>query len=189
MVRLLESNNLLMAEMLDAIAHFINRQKLVAEAIKDLNIDLNDMGRWGAVIWSQQGVSAPLQSPPSSNLAETKKLWKALQKARYKNPVTQEGIWETKKEWNYFLHGKGCTLRNSYTGEVISWDCPDINAFNPHFFLEHLHWRLDVEDDNSLPMIRQWISHPSNETKELINIINQMREIGLINNNWTLPKE
>jgi len=189
MVGLLENNDLLIAEVLDAIAHFIERQKLVARVMQELDIDLGDVGRWGSGIWSQQGTQEPLLSLPTSASDEERGLWEAVQQARSRRPATQQGVWGNSGEWTYFLHGKGCRLRNTLTGEVIDWNCPDIEAFDPYFFLDHLHWRLEVEEENNLPRIRKWISRSPDGLESIIQLINQMIENRLINSDWTLPKD
>ena len=188
MVRFLENNDLLIVELLGAIAHFIERQKLVAQVMKELDIDLEDVGKSGATIWSQQGNQAPLSSLPASASDEAKELWEAVRRARSRKPVAQQGFWGNSGEWVYFLHGKGCRLRNTLTGEVIDWDCPNVAAFDPYFFLEHLRWRLEMEEESSLPTVRKWVSRDPEGLESIIQLIDQMMEEGLINPDWTLPK-
>jgi len=189
MVGPLENNELLITELLKAIAHFIERQKLVAQAMRDLDIDLDDVGKFGAAVWSQQGVREPLSSLPVLASDEGKELWEAVRRARSKEPVTQQGVWGDSDEWIYFLHGKGCRLRNILTGEVIDWNCPNAKAFDPYSFLDHLHWRLETEGESILPRIKEWVSRSPDGSESIIQIIKQMKENGLINPDWTLAKD
>jgi hypothetical protein len=189
MDRFLEDNGLLINEVLEAIAHFIERQKLVAQVMRDLDIDLDDVGEWGSAIWSQQGVQEPLPSLPTSASDEAREFWKAVQRAKLRRPVTQQGNWASSEEWAYFLHGNGCRLRNSLTGEVIDWHCPNVESFDPYSFLDHLRWRLEVEGEYSLKRIREWVSSRTEALEEsILELLNQMVEDGLINSDWTLSE-
>jgi hypothetical protein len=188
MVGFLESSDLLIAEVLGAIVHFIERQKLVVQAMKDLDIDLEDVGKSGTAIWSQQGSQKPLPPLPASASGEAKELWAAVKRARSRRPVAQQGVWGDSGEWTYFLHGKGCRLRNTLTGEVIDWDCPDVKAFDPYSLVDHLRWRLETEHENSLPSIRKWVSHSPDGLDSIVQLLIQMVEGGLVNPDWTLPR-
>lgn len=186
MVRVLNCNRLLIQEIYKAISYFIERQKLVVKVLKDLDIDLHDMGEWGAAIWSQQGLSKASTVVTNSHLAQTDEFRKALLRARSKQPVVQQGTWSHGRNWIYFLHGKGCRLRNTLTGEVIDWNCPEVEAFDPYFFIEHLKWRLETEQEDSLPEIRKWISDHSQDFNSIIQIIDHMVSLGLITFDWKI---
>ncbi len=56
--------------------------------------------------------------------------------------ATQIGHWGEGGEWRYFLHGGGCRLTHTVTGEVIDWDAPDLNRFDPYWFVGWLTWFL-----------------------------------------------
>jgi len=188
MVRSIENHNSLLSEVLGAIAHFVGRQKVVAQAMQDLDIDLDDVGRWGAAVWSQQGIQEPLSPLPDMSSDEARELWRAVQRARTRRPVAQHGTWGDSGVWVYYLHGKGCRLHNTLTGEVIDWDCPNVEAFNPYFFINHLRWRLETEDKSSLSSIRDWVSQSPDGLESIIRLVEQMKETGLVNPDWTLPK-
>jgi hypothetical protein len=178
-----QNSDPLIAEVLGAIAYFVGRQKLVVKVLQDLDIDVCDVGKWGAAIWSQQGASDPL---PASASSEAEEVWEAVQRARSRHAVAQHGTWGESDEWTYFLHGKGCRLRNISTGEVIDWDCPDVDAFDPYFFCEHLMWRLETEGESSLPEIRKRISDGSDGLRSITALIERMIGMGLINPDGTL---
>ena len=56
MGKLTINDNPLIAEALEAVAYFVERQKLVARVMCGLDIDLEDVAKWGPFIWQQQGV-------------------------------------------------------------------------------------------------------------------------------------
>jgi hypothetical protein len=178
----------LISEILEAVAYFIKRQQFVVQVIKDLDIDPIDMGRWGSGIWTQQGKQhpSPNLSAPTSDAATA--VWEAIERARSRRAVNQTGKWGKSEEWDYFLHGKGCMLRNSLTGEEIDWDCPNPQRFNRYFFLEHLRWRIKMEKDN-LIQIRKKAENSPNGLDFIIQALEEMVEAGLINRDYTLPNQ
>jgi len=72
------------------------------------------------------------------------------------------------------------------TDEVIDWNCPKIEAFDPYFFLDHLRWQLETEDTSSLPQIRKWISSHPRGIESMMPVLEYMMGMGLINPDWTL---
>jgi len=178
----------LVSEILEAIAHFVERQQLVVQAVRDLDIDIEATGRWGSAIWCRQGDQRPSRPLSASASDEARSMWEAIQRARTRRAVTQQGSWGDSGEWVYFLHGKGCMLRNIATGEMIGWNCPNARAFDPYFFLEHLRWRLETEEGN-LPRIREIVASSSEGLESVIQLLKRMIEAGLINPDWTLPED
>ena len=57
-------------------------------------------------------------------------------------PATNWGYWGQKNEWEYFLHGGGCRLTHTITGEIVDWDAPDLYRFDPYWFAGWLAWCL-----------------------------------------------
>src|SRR5258708_35574400 len=58
--------------------------------------------------------------------------------------ATQIGHWGQDNEWDYFLHGVGCRLTHTITGEVIDWDASNVYLFDRYslgwwrtWFLQH----------------------------------------------------
>jgi len=142
------------AELKEALAYFIERQKLVAQAMTDFGLDLNEVGEFGAFAW----VSDPESDKQSSQgkikpeIAKTNepRLQKMLQVAlrASERALSQSGTWRDGEtsEWRYFLHGSGCRLTNMKTGEPIDWDCPDVKKYDKWKFMFHLMWQLSSSD-------------------------------------------
>lgn len=148
-------------ELLEAIAYFVERQKLVAQALKDFGLDLQVMVILGAGGWTlgAEGAKQMLEVSPN-NLGD--RISNALKRMVEKNTpkVNQNGTWQGKngETWNYFLHGGGCRLRHPITGEVIDWDPPSVIHFDVFKFGFHLEWQIEKFSDkfsNLVTYIRQ----------------------------------
>ncbi len=50
------------------------------------------------------------------------------------------GFWGDQKQWDYFVHGFGCWLTHTITGEPIDWDAPDVNVFDYYKFERYAIW-------------------------------------------------
>ena len=127
-----EFDETIRAELQGARAYYIQRQKIVAQALTDMGLDLHEIAEFGPQTWG-----ADLQNPaslPANPLAE--------RLARRKLP--QMGIWFDQQQnmWRYFLRGKGCRLINLKTGETIDWDCPDLETCQRGPFINHLLWQV-----------------------------------------------
>src|SRR5688572_17128800 len=123
------------AELREALAYFIERQKLVAQAMTDLDLDLNEVGEFGPIAWASNSESDKLGAADKikreiakANDPRTKKMLQLALRASERE-LTQSGVWHDREnsEWRYFLHGSGCRLTHTQTGEPIDWDCPDVN--------------------------------------------------------------
>ena len=138
------------AELREALAYFIERQKLVAQAMTELGLNLNEVGEFGPIAWASNPESDKLGSEDKikQEIAKTndpyiqKMLELALRATERELP--QEGVWRDgeNNEWRYFLHGSGCRLTNIKTGEPIDWDCPDVNKYDKWKFMFLLIWQL-----------------------------------------------
>jgi hypothetical protein len=155
------------AELREAVAYFIERQKLVAQAMTEFGLDLNEVGEFGAFAW----VSNPEADQQSSEekikqeiaKANDPRIQKMLQVTLRSvgRALPQSGIWRDREnnEWRYFLHGSGCRLTNVNTGEPIDWDCPDISKYDKWKFMFHLMWQLSsLERGGKLISTHNWIS-------------------------------
>jgi len=156
------------AELRVALAYFVERQKLVAQAMLDMGLDLNEVGEFGAAawVWNPQSESTNIDDDIRKQIAKSdnpqmKKLFQlALRSSERKLP--QSGIWVDREsnEWIYFLHGKGCRLVNVKTGEPIDWDCPDINEYDRWKFMFHLMWQISSsERAEKLISTHNWVSN------------------------------
>ena len=170
------------AELRDALIYFIERQKLVAQAMMNLGLDLNEVGEFGPVAWvsnpesensmSQKEINQQIEK--SDNPRTQKMLQLALQASERKIP--QSGVWldKEKNEWRYFLHGSGCRLTNLKTGEPIDWDCPDVNKYDVWKFMFHLMWQVSsLERAGKLISTHNWAS------RSLEPLINEIQNEGL----------
>ena len=153
------------AELRDALIYFIERQKLVAQAMIDMGLDLNEVGEFGPIAWAgnPQTENTTIKDDIKEQIAKTdnehvrKMLQLALRASERK--ISQSGVWLDKdnNEWRYFLHGSGCRLINVKTGEPIDWDCPDVNKYDTWKFMFHLMWQISsLERAEKLISTHNW---------------------------------
>ena len=177
-------------ELYQAIAYFIERQQLVAQAMLDLGLDVELVGTYGGLAWISledypndfNGFEELLEE---ENLPqEERRLINAL-KHNSENHVSRKGLWGANGEWEYSLHGIGCCLTNRYTREPIDWDCPNVMAFQTYFFGFHLEWQLrsPIRSD-MLKHTRSWIRKRGRKSIE--TLIDEMIDEGLIEQDRTL---
>lgn len=154
-----DEKQLVKRELYHAITHFIERQKLVAQAMVDLGLDLGEVGCYGVLAWAADLPSdwAIIQFgaekiPEDHKLYSMRKRVEALQ-------LPDKGVWVDPdgNEWEYYLHGRGCRLTNTLTGEPIDWEC-NVPAFETWFFLQYLEWQLNSPDWKArLAHTQEWI--------------------------------
>lgn len=180
-----EEKQVVQQEVYQAIAYFIERQHLVAQAMQDLGLDLEEVGKWATVAWfSGQGTDKPRLEEDASD--EGRELFEVMKRAIARN-LSSTGSWGDTGEWTYFLHGQGCMLRNAHTGEIINWNCPNVLAFDPYFFLDHLKWRLGSHHrEDELQYTRAWIQQQPEGFRSILSLIEEMINDGLINKDMTL---
>ena len=139
-------------ELKNALAYFIERQKLVAQAMTELGLDLNEVAEFKSGAWASGAKSikddsqVTITSPDNFEEIEdtyARKLFQVRKRASERN-LPQIGIWRDNEnnEWRYSLHGGGCRLTNIKTGEPIDWDCPDVNSYDRYKFTYHLEWQI-----------------------------------------------
>ena len=143
-----ESQEQIKEELRNALVYFIERQKLVAQVMTELGLDLNEVAEFKAFAWSSGAKLDKSDTQISTAIPESentyvKKLFQVAKQASERN-LSQSGVWRDNEnnEWRYFLHGGGCRLTNIKTGEPIDWDCPDVNSYDRHKFSYHLEWQL-----------------------------------------------
>lgn len=166
-------------ELYEAITHFIERQKLVTQAIVDLGLNLEEIGQYGVAAWAADLPSgwAITQSeiekvPDGHKIYSMRKRVEALR-------LPGKGVWidHDGDEWEYFLHGKGCLLTNKRTGEPVDWEY-NVLGLSVWFFLRYLEWQLiSPEWEDRLVHTRKWI-----QSKE-VDSIYDLRDI------WDLIRE
>jgi len=181
-------------ELLQAIAYFVKRQKLVEQAMLDFNLDLDDMKKWGALAWTVDiaKISETLAETPSDLHGM---VTRAINRD-YKT-VPQSGVWKDAdgQEWDYFMHGGGCRLTHKITRELIDWDPPNTSHFDPWKFRFHLIWQLKAFGEK-YPNLKRLVDentskYPADKefiyTDEIVmKLINELISDGLINPDHTL---
>jgi hypothetical protein len=188
--------SLIKQELYEAIAYFIERQDLAAQAMLDLGLDLEEVGKYGALAWVSSATRTLKDAEkPLDLFIEGSELYNVAKRAEALG-VPQVGFWKDydHNEWKYFLHGGGCRLTNTETGEPIEWNCPNKLSFTPWFFCFHLEWQLDSpERKNKLLHTRNWIQEIQPRDSDWINIMTQIEALigemiddGLINEDRTL---
>jgi hypothetical protein len=176
-MNLAKKRSLAKQELYQAIAYFIERQQLVVQAMLDLKLDLNAIGKFGAYGW----VSSASSIDGKRNLdmfsqelinERQRELFNSVKYAE-KMKVPGLGSWRDKSgvEWKYLLHGAGCSLENVLTNEPLDWDCPNPKAFDKFFFYRHLEWRVNAQqDENAL----KWMKELLGEFDSLRLLVNSL---------------
>ena len=95
---------------------------------------------------------------------------------------TQSGYWGEDKEWRYFIHGRGCRLIHRVTGEPIEWDAPEVQRFDPYWFVNWLDWLLAQEDrSEAIRIIETQCKEHSEDVKTLVfNVLDQLQQAGVL---------
>ena len=113
------------------IERYIERQQLVHDALMSLRPDFFE------------GIRPPNDATEQQLLA-----FVALTE-RYMN-VPQRGYWGENDEWEHWIHGAGCHLTHTITGEVIGWDVSNIQTFDCYWFVDNLAWFLKYGQQDKL---------------------------------------
>ncbi len=145
------------SELKEALTYFIERQKLVAQAMTEMGLDLNEVAQYGALAWVStlppdkngkvvKSVDAYSEYENSDN--EERQKWYQVAKRASERNLPQTGIWHDSEqnEWEYTLHGGGCRLVNTKTGEPINWDPPDVNSYDTFKFMYNLKWQISFPE-------------------------------------------
>lgn len=150
-------------ELYRAIVYYIERQQLVVQAMLDLKLDINAIGKFGALAWGYDELSnesslAEIDRLLQNTFNEHKREVLSARKYAMEIKVSRKGVWRdvTYQDWNYHLHGGGCLLQNIQTQEPLDWDCPNPKAFDSYFFARHLDWRLNTNQaDEDISNLRE----------------------------------
>ena len=162
-----EKEKLVKEELLEAISYYIGRQKIVAQAMTDLGLDVT--------------TKFNSKTPLEGNELEKFKKW-----SEQRSKIPSRGTWVDKEgnKWEYFLHGEGCLLTNIETGEPIEWDIPQTDSFDPYFFHDNLFWQFKAESRyDKVGSVRHRLT-------ELVNqLIEELIEEGKITKDYSLPNK
>lgn len=162
-----EQENLVKAQLLDAITYYIDRQEIVAQAITELGLDIT----------TNFNSKTPLEGDELEKLRK----W-----SEQRSKIPSRGIWIDKdgNEWEYFLHGNGCLLTNVKTGEPIEWDIPQLESFDPYFFHDNLFWQFKSTSRYDK------VGNVRHRLTELVNqLIEELIEDGKITKDYSLPNK
>jgi hypothetical protein len=134
------------------VTRFVQRQKLALAALSEIRPDL--LG----------GPGKPVR-PSKEDIKST-----------------QSGYWGRDKEWRYFLHGRGCRLVHTVTGEPIEWDAPDVQRFDPHWFVNWLNWlRAQKDTSEAIRMIETEGKERNMDVQILIlNVLDELGQAGVL---------
>lgn len=121
----------LIEQLLKLVIRYVERQALVQKTIHKLRPDLL------------------ARDDESMSLNEIIKL------AETYRDIPTTGIWKDTDHWHYTIHGRGCRLVNTKTGEPIDWTLPHLNEFYDEWFIIWLYWYIDMyETSNELKKLR-----------------------------------
>lgn len=131
------------------VKRFVQRQAIVLEALKELRPDF-------FMETTDENVAIILAYRRSSQI----------------------GYWGEGKQWEYFIHGRGCRLIHTITGEPVEWDVYDLNTFNQDWFVHHLEWLLkQTYQDESLTQVNVWLENELKPSASESNRYCQLREL------------
>jgi hypothetical protein len=108
------------------IAFYLERQKLVAQAM--LDVHPQPLYMCGTHILGEEiepHVQRWLKKIDSDE--DFERNW-------------HNGIWQD--EWRYHAYGLGCQLINIHSGEPVAWTVPHFDSYDQDSFMEHLNWRI-----------------------------------------------
>lgn len=170
-------------ELVLAIQRFIERQYIVVHVMKDLGLHLDDMEHFGALAWGWspgRDLHSFQKEAIESTTRDAQTFFYISRRASQRN-IQQRGIWTDvyNQKWTYFLHGRGCEITHTETGESIDWDCADMHAFDPMFFTEHLQWQLQqAELAVHLIHTKTWLA--TRNERAVYTVIDELKENGVL---------
>lgn len=116
----------LLEAMLSLIKHYVGRQEVVYQAMRDLrpkyvNLDTNKLS--------------------NKEFYDVFGLYFGW---------PQRGYWGKNQEWEHFIHGSGfeCKLTYTITKEPIECGVYDVKRFDKYWFRNHLIWRIEQEPNH-----------------------------------------
>jgi hypothetical protein len=142
------------------VVKFVERQSIVLEAMRDLRPD----------------IIMRVESKGNSELqAELKKKF-AQDPGR--------GQWGQNNEWEYRLHGIGCHLTHTLTGEIIGWDLGSLKRFDPQWFVDYVEWLLNHDTSDAVKMVKGGLKeYPANRdelSRFVFPILDELAAQGLL---------
>jgi hypothetical protein len=145
----------------ELIKRFVERQSIVLEALRDLRPDMI--------------MRIERRGSPKDCTEMRQKYSKA----------SNIGYWGKNNEWAYRLHGIGCHLTHTKTGEIIGWDVGSLKRFDWYWFIDHLEWLLNTDIERSdVRIVRAELSASEIDRdtlrKLILPILEQLQEAEVI---------
>lgn len=85
------------------------------------------------------------------------------------------GYWGNDNEWAYRLHGIGCHLTHTQTGEIIGWDIGSLRRFDFNWFVDHLKWSCQFDAfDPDVEVVRSKLYPNSKDLRQLRDLITEV---------------
>jgi hypothetical protein len=93
---------------------------------------------------------------------------------------TWRGRWGQENEWDYYLHGGGCRLTHTISGEQIEWDASNLRHFDPYWFVNWLEWflRQDVTDQDAQIILMAVNEKDDQFRTRIFDILQQIYQAG-----------
>ena len=135
------------------VSRFVQRQNLALAALSEIRPDL-------------------LDRPGEKPVRPTKEYMKS----------TQSGYWGDDNEWRYFIHGRGCRLVHTKTKEPIEWDGPDVQRFDPDWFVNWLDWLRTQRDKSEAIRLIEARCQEDHESVQILifNVLDQLQQAGVL---------
>jgi hypothetical protein len=160
-------------EILTLIQRYVERQTIVLTAMQQLSPHLfmrSYSGEWTSEIVDQYR--------------------RAMEQVAH---IPSSGFWGDNDEWQYSLHGGGCRLVHTVTGEPINWDAPKVERFDKFWFLDYLVWLLANDPTDATVAVLQPIApRDAASLREFtFTLLEQLYQLGKLSemdsqNNYTL---
>jgi hypothetical protein len=169
----------------EAVLQEINAQEQVLSLEQaTLSLAKQFVARQGIVIGAIRSLR------PHFLLADRPDATEVRQAFEFSKIVPQLGTWGEDGEWQYFIHGRGCRLTHTVTGERLEWDAPDDKMFDRHWFMNWLEWRLaQTSVDPALLFLRERLVGITDQRQGLIfAALDELARAGLLSHpvhvNW-----
>jgi hypothetical protein len=157
-------NDRLLAAVYSLIKLFVERQSIVLEAIRDLRPD------W--IIRAEGRISKEF----------SKSEWQKFVLKYARSP--QLGFWGKDNEWEYFLHGIGCRMKHTTTGEPLDWDLGSLQTFHKWTFFYYVQWLIEQGENNNALFIQSKFNDEDDALKHLLSkALNQFADAGIVKSN------
>jgi hypothetical protein len=144
----------------ELVVKFVERQSLVLDAMRDLRPDM--------LLPSEAKNNPKLQSELRQKYARD----------------SGRGYWGENDEWAYRLHGIGCHLTHTITGEIIGWDLGSLKRFDGQWFVDYVEWLINHDTTDAIKTIEANLKETPVNRSELRSLIfpvlDELVELGVL---------